>query len=294
MRMTRALALALFAGSSDALVQFQAPVQQLSDWKYYPAGAKIGIVSGGFPEQYEKFNYGAKDASLMLKYAKRHGYAFFVDKNLGRFGNRRKTWNKVPLMQQLLKEVPTLVWMDPDIMITDLSKPMDQLMATVRCDGSDQNKFKAVNPKKANNDTFLWLSADVSPIKNLVNANTGVIVMKQSQDAFDFLEKVWHVGDDPKHFEHHEDSMRYTHKKPDSDGYGWPFEMGAFWDVLVQDKAKYMRKTCIAPVNDLQSVRSYRWGPGKFAMNLNGIPDPMKRQAGEEQLKKVGGHAEIK
>jgi len=297
----QAALLLLLGGSlvADALLaqQEQNPrttVLQLSDWKYYPPGAKVGIVTGGTPNLYEHFNYGSKDASIMLKYAKRHGYAFYVDKNMGRLSPRLKGWNKIALMHKLLREVETLVWMDADMVITDDSKSLEALLEKLKCDGAQQHRWANYLPVKADNNTFMWLSADVSPGRYLVNANTAMVVLRRSHEAFDFLTKVWRAGDDPNHFQHHDDPMRFLHKDPKSPDYGWPWEQGAVWDVLAKEPMRYLRKTCIAPETQMHSVRPYKWSPGQFAQHNGGLPDELRRKQGQAQLLKLGGKPEIK
>mmetsp|Transcript_65771 Transcript_65771/g.203894 ORF Transcript_65771/g.203894 Transcript_65771/m.203894 type:complete len:300 (-) Transcript_65771:78-977(-) len=269
-------------------------VRKLSDWTYYPENASIGIVTGGTPDLYARANYGSKAASIMLKYAKKHGYAFYVDKNLGRLSTRAKGWNKVMLMTKLLREVQTLVWMDADMVITDDSKSLEALLEKLKCDGAQQHRWANYLPVKADNNTFMWLSADVSPGRYLVNANTAMVVLRRSHEAFDFLTKVWRAGDDPNHFQHHDDPMRFMHKDPKSPDYGWPWEQGAVWDVLAKEPSRYLRKTCIAPETQMHSVRPYKWSPGQFAQHNGGLPDELRRKQGQAQLLKLGGKPEIK
>jgi len=268
-------------------------VRKLSDWTYYPNGTSIGIVTGGTPDLYARFNYGSKAASIMLKYAKKHGYAFYVDKNLGRLSTRAKGWNKVMLMTKLLREVQTLVWMDADMVIMDVAKPFDKLLETLTCDGAEQGRWARFLPRAADQRTFLWLSADMEPSRYLVNANTAMVALRRSPEAFDFLTKVWRAGYDPNHFKHHDDPLLSMHRDPASPDYGWPFEQGAFWDVLAKEPSRYLSKTCIAPSSQMHSVKGSNWAPGQFAQHTAGMTDEARRSQAKAQLMKLGGKPEI-
>mmetsp|Transcript_36530 Transcript_36530/g.110172 ORF Transcript_36530/g.110172 Transcript_36530/m.110172 type:complete len:300 (-) Transcript_36530:85-984(-) len=264
-------------------------VRKLSDWTYYPENASIGIVTGGTPDLYARANYGSKAASIMLKYAKKHGYAFYVDKNLGRLSTRAKGWNKVMLMMKLLREVETLVWMDADMVIMDVARPFDQLLGELTCDGAEQGRWAGFLPHSAESSTFLWMSADTDPAHYLVNANTAMVALRRSPEAFDFLTKVWRAGYDPNHFKHHDDPLLALHRDPASPDYGWPFEQGAFWDVLASQPNRYMRKACIAPASQLHSVKGSSWTPGQFAQHCAGFTDEVRNKRAQAQLMKLGG-----
>lgn len=290
--MTRIALLALLLPALANALKASLEQTPISEWQYFPPGAKIGIVTAGTPDVYKNFNYGSKDATLMLKYAQRHGYAFIVDKNWGRLSSRRKGWNKVVLLHKLLPEVETLVWMDADMIIKDLDKPMEQLMTESKCDGSKQ-QWNLYLPKRANNQTFIWMNADVSPHRHLVNANSAMIILKRTPEAFKLLEDVWDVGRNDTAFLRHSDATRFFHKEPTSTEYGWPFEQGAFWDVMAHNPDVNMKGACITPDTTLHSVRPYMYQDGIFALHMGGMTDQLRREQSQLMLSKAGGKVEI-
>jgi len=277
--------------SSDALRTPPAPL--LSDWSYYPPDAKLGILTGGTPDLYEKMNYGTKDAAVMLKYAKRHGYAFYLERNWGRISKRRGGWNKVALMHKLLREVPYVVWMDADLLLQELDKPMEELVQNAHCDGIRQKAWNNYLPRVANNRTFMWLNADVSPNRFLVNVNTAMVLLKQSPEAFHFLEQVWAIGNKTDYYMHHSNPVRRLHNDPNDPQHDWPFEQGAFWDVMANDPETFMKGACVVPETYFHSVRAYMYQKGVFALKMEGLPDKMRRERAQVMLNKAGGKVEV-
>jgi len=262
-------------------------------WTYFPSEPRVGIVTGGTPFLYEDANFASKTAALMLKYAKRKGYALYVDKNMGRLSERQDTWNKVILMHKLLKEVPILVWMDPDMVLTSFEKSIEVLLSESSCDGAHQTRWEKYLPKESGESTFLWLSGDMKPggwDQYLVNANTGIVVLRRTPRAFEFLEKVWHVGDAPEYDLRH-GYMGKKGKMHRTDE--WPWEQGAFWEVLAAEPAKFMTGSCFAPVGTLQSVFGNQWAQGQFAQHCAEMSDAARKKVATVMLRKMGGAAEI-
>lgn len=292
------LAAALFGASivAGTALRNRATVESetaMADWKYFPPNAQIGIVTGGPPEAYTKMNFAAQTASIMFKYAQKHGYAFYVEKNLPHLGNRKKYWNKVLLMHKLLREVPYLVWMDPEMVIKDLDTPMEELMQTAQCDGAEQKQWMQYLPHRQNNETFMWLNADKSPHRYVVNANTGMVIMKRVPESFHFLTKVWEIGNDADAYKHYKDELHWLKKNESSPDHGWPFEQGAFWDVMTEDPSRWLKGSCIAEGSHFHSVRAYLYAKGHFAASLYGLPDKMIRDQAHSTLLDLHIKAEI-
>mmetsp|Transcript_101729 Transcript_101729/g.313947 ORF Transcript_101729/g.313947 Transcript_101729/m.313947 type:complete len:230 (-) Transcript_101729:58-747(-) len=205
----------------------------------------------------------------MLEYAERHRYAFYVDKKLPELAARGKYWNKVILMQKLLREINTLVWIDPEMVIKKLDKPIEELLKTANCKGTEQEGWDQVLPWRVSNDTFMILNSDKSPRHYLVNANTGMVILRRKPETFDFLSEVWKIGNDPKHFEHHQIRKGNKTNKTNNKN-GWPYEQGAFWDVLANSGPRYIRHTCVAKGMHFHDVRSSPFSIGAFATNMYG------------------------
>mmetsp|Transcript_103963 Transcript_103963/g.324086 ORF Transcript_103963/g.324086 Transcript_103963/m.324086 type:complete len:331 (+) Transcript_103963:54-1046(+) len=261
-------------------------------WEHLPPSPRLAIVTGGTPDVFGKDNFGAKTLAIMLEYAQRHGYALYVDRNLRHFSGRGKGWNKIRLMQQLLSEAPVLAWMDADIVLRNLSIPLDRLLSTSRCDAAEQSKWERYLSPAATPDTFLWLSADMTPNRYLVNVNTGVMILRRTDAARQFLEAVWGIGDDPRHFEHHSDPWAQTSAgglgRPER---GWPWEQGAVWDVLAAEPAKYLRAACVVPMGVLQSVRAYQWSEGQLAQHCSVMSDYARTKVASFALRGLSSRA---
>mmetsp|Transcript_52787 Transcript_52787/g.150461 ORF Transcript_52787/g.150461 Transcript_52787/m.150461 type:complete len:322 (+) Transcript_52787:102-1067(+) len=242
---------------------------QTAEWIHFPSNPTFGIVTGGTPDLYfAKDNFASKTEAIMLEYARKHGYALFVDRDMGRWSARRKGWNKIKLLQDLLKDVSFLTWMDADIVLLNLSIPLHDLIWNSTCDAVEQSRWQPFLPNAANESTFLWMSEDVTPSRYLVNVNTGVMVVRNNDLGRDFLDRVWKIGDNPLHFEHHEDPWAWTAAGQTNPNYGSPWEQGAVWDVLAEDPERFMRGTCVTPIGTLQSVRSFMWEEGQFSRHL--------------------------
>jgi hypothetical protein len=108
-------------------------------WQYYPqekvSGSLpvYGIVTGGTTN---KFVSSAKTPDALYStcianlYARKHGYAFYVEKGLEYVHNRSygscssshmSPWNKLPLLQEMVDDVDVIVWLDMDAIIHENS-----------------------------------------------------------------------------------------------------------------------------------------------------------------------------
>ena len=122
-------------------------------WKHYPQQREegktfYGIVTGGtrkfFPsDSIAKPKADTKDiiysTCIAQLYAVRHGYAFYLEKEMEYVNNRTygsctslemSAWNKIPLLQSLIEDVDVIVWLDLDTIITENSfvSPLDNFL----------------------------------------------------------------------------------------------------------------------------------------------------------------------
>ena len=260
-------------------------------WTYYPAGerrAKYGIVTAGTPDRFFNFDEQPPPATystcMAQLYARQHGYAFFVHKDLGAVNNRSygncksqqmSPWNKVALVKQYLIDVDILLWVDLDGFFQNFSRPLEEAlpMDVSRnpwlCRPSNATHLGRAIRDYASNDLpgssppFLWLSSDVSA-EYSVNVNSAVFALRQCEMAFTFLDAVWKVGDDKHAFKRHD--FLYTMKWPCKQYWGWPWEQGGMWDVLSGKNRSYLRSTCVLPnvgVTGLNTVIDRSNDPGK-------------------------------
>uniref|UniRef100_A0A7S1RNN8 Nucleotide-diphospho-sugar transferase domain-containing protein n=1 Tax=Alexandrium catenella TaxID=2925 RepID=A0A7S1RNN8_ALECA len=243
-------------------------------WTYFPPEPRLGIAFGGSPQEFATGEYGAKNALILLQYAKRKGYALYVDKNMARHSVRNPSWNKLHVLHQLIDDVPMLVWMDADVVMTRPDFSLYTHIKQTKCNGVHQTRWEEYLPKEVQDDTFLWLPASDRPggaDQYEVNTAPGMMVLRRSDEAKEFLEKVWHVGDNPGYFLRH----RAAAKPREGQTGEWPYEQGAIWDVLAATPDKYMRKACIPPPGHLVSLDNHHW---KETMMLRRVSDKKQSQ----------------
>jgi len=263
-------------------------------WTYLPPSPRLGFVTGGTPDEYKNGNFGSKTSAIMLKYAKRKGYALYVDKDMARHSRRHVNWNKVHVMHKLLDDVPLLVWMDSDIALTRFDVSLEVLLMQSDCRAANQGRWEPYFPKEPSDSTFLWMSADHHNggwEQYSVNAAPGLMALRRGPMAKEFLEKVWHVGDNPLYFMHHRAAAPKMNKGEDLGE--WPYEQGAIWDVMAQEPWVYMRGACIASGTHFHSIKAYLQGPGQFANHLQGLTAQMKKEQAQLWLSKSGARSEI-
>mmetsp|Transcript_120363 Transcript_120363/g.374777 ORF Transcript_120363/g.374777 Transcript_120363/m.374777 type:complete len:325 (+) Transcript_120363:96-1070(+) len=254
-------------------------------WTYFPPEPRLGIVTGGTPEEYEEGSHGQKAALILMTYAKKKGYALYVDRNIGRYTARHHSWAKLHVMHQLLDDVPLLVWIDPDVLLTDMDFSLETLIKQSPCKGAQQLRWDQYFPEEVQDDTFLWLSADTRQggmDQYAVNTAPGIMVLRSGPEAKEFLERVWRVGEIPNYYARHS----YAARKKEGQAGEWPYEQGAIWDVLAGMPSHYMRKACIAPVGHLHSLTDAKW---KDSMALRRLTDKnlhMKNKIADDYLRK--------
>ena len=267
-------------------------------WNYYPPNAKLGLVMGGTANIFEPGTFGELTSTLMLKYAKKFGYAAYIEKDLAKYSKREFSWDKIPLLQKLLEEIEYVAWMDPDIILKNFDIPLyDRIMGTgygnasslrdaesfnFSCNGGRQKeKWGQYLDSKPSNQTFLWMSEDIEP-NYLLNVNAGLMVIRRGDLARKFLQRVWDIGENPNNFKHHD--PLWTKKKRTSPYLGWPWEEGAIWDALAKDRDLYLRRTCIAPLGMLQSVSKKSFKKGDFALHCTGCSSEDRWHKAKEMM----------
>merc|ERR1719195_593074 len=216
---------------------------------------RLGIVTGGRKDLYtNRSGFASRTAEILLAYAKKHGFAIHIEKDLGALSDRRPTWNKIALMRKLLGDVPLLVWVNPNVIATSPKTSLEMLFKNAPCQGARQEQWANFLPLSPGNETWLWLNGDLHHAGKYVyplNANTDVMMVRRNDAAKQFLERVWELGSSPKI------STKYAYFNKERVK-GWPFENGAVWDLVTGDPERTMRSTCVAPAGYLES----RWNAG--------------------------------
>ena len=112
----------------------------------------------------------------LQQYCDRHNYKCVLE-NKSLDESRAPAWSKIRLLQREIKANPDydwIVWIDDDILITREDIKFEDLL----------RPYKFVNCKQN-----VLVSEDVvwSPI------NTGIMVCKNNQDTYDYLEDIWEL-----------------------------------------------------------------------------------------------------
>lgn len=249
-----------------------------ADWDYYPdckGKCKYGIIMGGTPNLFEargdRLSEPGYSTCVAHLYARHHGYAMAIHKDLGSLSNRTygecssqhmSPWNKILLLQKYLPDVQNLVWLDLDAIINDGSftlpistfLPSLPLTSQRKClprwnglTNSSQYGFRLKNMRNSllpgfKKKPFLFLGEDISP-EYAVNVNSAILVIRNVPKAVQFLEGVWNSGNDEEMFKRYDLSWRS--KVPCIGYWGWPWEQGGIWEILSVDPEKYLSSTCI-------------------------------------------------
>jgi hypothetical protein len=249
-----------------------------SDWDYYPNSkgkCKYGIVMGGTPNLFEGYrdhlSEGGYSACVAQLYARHHGYAFTLHKDLGSLSNRTygscssremSPWNKILLLQKYLPDVEALIWLDLDALINDgsFTLPITTFLPSspLRSQGACLPRWKGHANTSAygtrlkhmklsylpgsKKKPFLYLGEDLSP-HYAINVNSAILVLRNVPKAKQFLEDVWSVGNDPEMFKRYD--TNWDSKEPCVGYWGWPWEQGGIWETLSIQPAKYLASTCI-------------------------------------------------
>jgi hypothetical protein len=221
---------------------------------------QYGIIMGASSNYFKDNSLNVQINVCIAKiYAKRHNYAFYLEKNLEEIATIRTeacpagtgiAWNKIKLMQSYLDDVEYLLWIDIDAIIVRMNSTIDRYThhGRRRCIPPDVTnlgtKLQGYTQGSVRNP-FLWLSSDVNK-DYAVNLNSAVVLLKRTPIAFEFLSKVWNVTKDEYAFTKHDP---YWKQKVACMGYyGWPWEQGAIWDILSdQQDQKFLQSTCILP-----------------------------------------------
>ena len=141
------------------------------DWTYLVDGEwsrtykKIGIVTLYTPNQENFAIHSRKNQEF---YANKYDYQYYcythslVDDSI-------PTWNKVLAMKNHIKDHKYLVWLDSDIVITNLDIKIEDIIK-----------------KQPNKD--LLICDDINPGWRI---NSGVIILKNTQWSIDMLDRLW-------------------------------------------------------------------------------------------------------
>lgn len=223
-------------------------------------------------------------------YAMNMGYAFKLVTNLENVSSRiygpcpaekMSAWHKIQLVRTYLPDVDYILWLDLDALIVRPTITLDNILNPLYKETTDLGAWMCASKGQdayhrsitgSDVDPFFFASKDINPRYN-INLNTGVFAVKNSPLAFDFLKRVWEVGDDVNAFKKHDPWWR--HKTPCTDYWGWPWEQGGIWDVLADSThLEFLRGTIFLPSegeHGLNSVTDSDLVPGDdFTFILHG------------------------
>jgi hypothetical protein len=258
----------------------------LINWTYYPPDItpRYGILMAGTRNQFHNESSAHITICIAKLYAIKHQYAFAVHQNLGVIHHRSygrcsahhmSPWNKIPLIQRYLTEVEVLIWIDLDGIIQRMETPLESMIPLVwnqsgcnsfrdiREYGKDIPKIDPQHLPGSAPEPFLWVTLDMN-VKYSVNVNTAVIALRRTPISFQFLQRVWDAGSDPKLF--HQFDPYWDQKTLCTGYWGWPWEQGGIWSVLRDPNVtEYLQGSCILPHRGRQSINSVtdQWGDGR-------------------------------
>lgn len=172
---------------------------------------------------------------LMKTYANKHDYSLVLHTKL--LCNRHPSWSKIPALQQELKKYDYVVWMDDDIYLTDLEKPLSFFI--------DTYGFRKSN-------ATIMVSSDVQGEKSTL-MNCGVLFLKPT--AIPLLENVWIVGENNRllinGFSWEQEAFNFCYKFTNPDAFM----------IVPQPNFQTCARLYIDP--------TLCWKPGHFAAHLN-------------------------
>ena len=263
-------------------------------WDYFPTNRSngeplYGIVMAGTTEKFRK-NLGLLGSDQYVSpcisklYAMKHNYAFALIENLEDINYRKyppcntfPQWNKVKVMEMYIMDVDILLWIDLDAVIAQFDTPLTAVlpnnMAESACSSmiSDVREFgRGITSQDrrdlpgAANESFFWATADINAAEYDLNLNTAVMALRRGPMARTFLKLLWDIGDNPEAFQRHD--KKWRKKKQCKGYYGWPWEQGGVWDVLLnKSHVDMLRGTCMLPhvgPKALNSILDY-WKDGE-------------------------------
>jgi hypothetical protein len=252
-------------------------------WDFFPAARPTyGIIMAGTSDRFSWF--GTRDSYVSTcvakLYALKHNYAFALIEDLENIDNRRygrcksfPQWNKIVAMKKYINDVDTLLWIDLDTVIVQFNTPLRNIlpdsMRNSSCNKIDDlrelgsgllGRSNVADLPGGVDQAFFWASMDINPLYSL-NLNTGVMALRSGPQAEAFLDAVWKQGEDHRGFKKHDKNW---HNKKKCEGYyGWPWEQGAVWDVLLDPAhLDLLRATCVLPRMGPAALNSIvdRWG----------------------------------
>ena len=191
---------------------------------------KICIVS--LSDRPELSNY---TFPLMKEYANKHNYSLVLHNKV--LCDRHPSWSKIPALKAEIKKYDYVVWMDDDILLTDLDKPLSFFI--------DTYGFRKSNAS-------MMVSSDVQGEKSTL-MNCGILFLKPTAESL--LDNVWIIGENNKLL---------------LNGFSWEQEAFNFCYKFTNPHA-FM----IVPQPNFQTcARLYidpalSWKPGHFAAHLN-------------------------
>jgi len=98
------------------------------------------------------------------EYAQFHGYTRITDESVYD-SSRPFSWSKILLIKKYLSEYDYLLWMDADVMVTNINFKLDSYV---------------MEPEK-----FMMIGIELNDI------NAGVFLIRNCDRSFEFLDKVW-------------------------------------------------------------------------------------------------------
>lgn len=175
----------------------------------------------------------------LARYCKKHGYEFVGRRTMPDTG-RHQSWNKIPLIEELSRKHDIVAWVDDDILITDMEKPLEFFM----------DDFENSNCKIA-------LQTDAAG-GSTQDFNAGFLIVKKGSS--ELLNQIWEEAEGEAHM-----------TEPN-------WEQIAMWNLSKKDP-KFKDNLYVFPHRTIQSFYNEnvgeisQWKEGDFSVHFAGVPD---------------------
>lgn len=185
----------------------------------------------------DRADLSSKTYPALVEYAQKWSYGIHIETH-SLDESRHIAWSKVLLLQRLLPHYDICVWVDDDILITDLNKPLEHFIT---------ENFR-------HGKTSFMISADMVPQAPM---NTGIVFVRNIPVAFQVLQCVWDMCD--KIGKRHEPCW-----EQDAFNALWLYSDKNWVDILPYRILQSFIRDWYLPVEQF-------WQPGDFSAHITGM-----------------------
>ncbi|KAK3267727.1 hypothetical protein CYMTET_23735 [Cymbomonas tetramitiformis] len=216
-----------YTGTSDTR---EKPPQEASEKRFTILTAYTDEISA----------YAERSTLNKQLYGLRHRYDVIVERRPFTSG-RHPSWEKISLILKHLRSTEYLLWMDADTLIMNAETNLESIVSSI--DSRVECEMWACQDQALLNAED-WKASNYNGIPSGYLLNAGVMLFRNTSYVNNFLQDLWALGDDPRYLSQRYDM--YLDRKPASDPTrGWPWEQGAFWEILT-NSSKARQRMCMS------------------------------------------------